>query len=62
MESLVNPQTDEAIYIKDSLQLLAEEQQFFQALQEAQGNPNARITVYQAAPQRDLERRLSDSS
>ena len=54
MESLVNPQTDEAIYIKDSLQLLAEEQQFFQALQEAQGNPNARITVYQAAPQRDL--------
>ena len=30
-----NPQTDEAIYIKDSLQLIAEEQQFFQALQEA---------------------------
>ena len=54
MESLVNPQTDEGIYIRDSVQLLAEEQQLFQVLQEVRGNPNARITVYQAAPQRDL--------
>ena len=33
---------------------IAEEQQFFNKLKEIQGNPNAEITMYQAAPQRDL--------
>ena len=39
---------------KSELKNLKEEQRFLNKLKQIKGNPNAEITMYQAAPQRDL--------
>ena len=54
VEALANPQTEEAKFLKEQFELLTAEQEFFEKLKNIKGNPNATITMYQAAPQRDL--------